>query len=333
MATVLDATLPIDFSRVTVTQPKSNAKGGSVVNVQYDGKPFLISFPLMSVWGATEGVDQQKNLTGNYSMGLQFPSAERPNAEASAMLENLKALEKHFHALGFKNTMDWFGRPLTSVDSAAAKFREMLRYPKLTKTGKALDYTKAPSLNIKLPCHKGVWQTSVFNEDSEPLYVKGKTQNATPLDFLTSESKAPFSATGVIKVTIWLQESVSITWELVQAAVRPPSMPSIAPDVCLMKISDSARAVMRSETREECAPVIPSYVPTSAEVSHMAAVVEDSEEDEDETEQELPPPAPVVAVAAPIPAPVVVAPAPVAAAAAEPEPAKVKKTITRKKAT
>ncbi len=333
MATVLDATLPIDFSRVTLSLPKANAMGGSVVNVQYDGKPFLMSFPLMSVWGASEGKDTQQNPTGKYSMGLQFPGPDRPNVEASAMLENLKALEKQFHKLAHRNTTEWFGRSF-SEDAVAGKFREMLRYPKLTKTGKALDYTKAPTLNLKLQVIKDVWQTSVFNEDSEPLYVKGKTHNATPLDFLTSDSRAPFSATGVIKVTIWIQDSVSITWDLVQAAVRPPSMQTIAPDVCLMKISDSARAAMKSEAREECAPIIPSYVPTAAEVSHMAAVVEDSEGDDDESEQELPPPAPVVAV--PIPAPIVVAPAPApvaAVAAAEPEPAKVKKTITRKKAT
>ena len=64
------------------------------------------------------------------------------------------------------------------------KFNVMLRHPKVEKGSAEMDMDKPPTLTVKIPCWKGVWQSEIYDEESQPLFIKGKSpSHVSPLDF------------------------------------------------------------------------------------------------------------------------------------------------------
>jgi hypothetical protein len=202
---------------------------------------------------------------------------------------------------------DWFGKEIKSMEVMDEKFNAMLKYPKVEKGKVELDYNKPPTLSVKIPCWSGVWQPSIFDEEGNPLYVKGKSAaDVTPLDFLKSR-------THVICLLqcggLWfINGKVSITWNLKQAIVQKPKTSSITEGVCFLKPKAADVEKLRS------------LPPPDEDVDPDGAVVSTIVDDSDD-EHELPPP--------PTPTPVASAPAPAPAPASEDEPKK-KKVVKKK---
>ena len=320
---IIDGT-NIDVSVFSYSAPKANPSGGKVVNLYNKNfrESLTISTPLMLTWGAQEGQDQAKNPTGKFTMSLQFPNSEYSNADAEAFLSSIRALENKVKADALTYSKEWFGKTITSSDVMDEKFNVMLRHPKKEKGSAELDLTKPPTLTIKIPCWKGVWQSEIYDEEGTPLFLKGKSPaHVSPLDFLKPK-------THVICLIqcggLWfVNGKVSITWNLKQAIVQKPKTSSIVEGTCFLrpKASDVAKLKTLPPPEEDIDPDGAS-----------SAIVEDSDE-----EFELPPPVQVqkptpapepVVVAAPAPAPVVEQ-EPVAASSSE-EPKK-KRVVTKKK--
>ena len=175
-------------------------------------------------------------------------------------------------------------------------------------------------MTIKLPCWKDVWQSSVFDEEYNPLYVKGKSEpGVTPLDFLVTNSKAPIQVIALIQCAgLWFVGSpakVSITWNLKQVIVRKPKTSSIADDTCFLTIRPSDMEALKAAPQPEL----------EQRDNSVSALVEDSDGEE---EYQLPPPTPVpIPVPEPVVEKVVEAPAP-----AVEEPKKKKVVSSKKKA-
>ena len=318
---IIDGT-NIDVSVFSYSAPKANPSGGKVVNLYNKNfrESLTISTPLMLTWGAQEGQDQAKNPTGKFTMSLQFPNSEYSNADAEAFLSSIRALENKVKADALTYSKEWFGKTITSSDVMDEKFNVMLRHPKKEKGSAELDLTKPPTLTIKIPCWKGVWQSEIYDEEGTPLFLKGKSPaHVSPLDFLKPK-------THVICLIqcggLWfVNGKVSITWNLKQAIVQKPKTSSIVEGTCFLrpKASDVAKLKTLPPPEEDIDPDGAS-----------SAIVEDSDE-----EFELPPPVQVqkptpapepVVVAAPAPAPVVEQ-EPVAASSSE-EPKK-KRVVTK----
>jgi hypothetical protein len=314
---IIDGT-NIDVSVFSYSAPKANPTGGKVVNLYNKNfkESLTISTPLMLTWGAQEGMDQAKNPTGKFTMSLQFPNSEYSNPDAEAFLSSIRALESKVKADALTYSKEWFGKTITSSDVMDEKFNVMLRHPKKEKGGAEMDLSKPPTLTIKIPCWKGVWQSEIYDEEGTPLFLKGKSPaHVSPLDFLKPK-------THVICLIqcggLWfVNGKVSITWNLKQAIVQKPKTSSIVEGTCFLrpKASDVAKLKTLPPPEDDIDPDGAS-----------SAIVEDSDE-----EFELPPP-----VSAPAPEPVkVVAPAPVV----EPEPVvassseepKKKRIVTKKK--
>ena len=319
---ILDGT-NIDTSVFSYSAPKANPAGGKVVNLYNKNFREYLTFstPLILTWGAQEGKDQQGNFTGKWTMSLQFPNSEYPNADCEAFLREIKKVETKIKEDAIIYSKDWFGKEIKSMEVMEEKFNVMLRYPKLEKGKDVLDYSKPPTLTAKLPCWKGVWQPEIYDEDGVQLYVKGKTPpHITPLEFLKPK-------THVICLLqcggLWfVNGKVSITWNLKQAIVQKPRSSAITEGVCFLK--PKAEDVERLKTLPPPdEDVEPGYAVTST-------IVDDSDDDED---RELPPP-PVLKkepVAVAIEEPVAVAvEEPVAVAVEEP---KKKKIVSKKKVT
>ncbi len=318
----------IDLSVFSYSAPKVNPSGGKVVNLynKHAKESLTIAAPLMGSWGAQEVKTLDGNGTGKYTMTLQFSKGQYTTPDADKFLDQMKNVELKIKQDAMTYSKEWFGKDIKSMDGMDEKFTPMLKYPKKSKGSEERDYDQPPNLNIKLPCWKDVWQTSVFDEDYNPLYVKGKSEpGVTPLDFLVSTSKAPIQIVGLIQCAgIWFVGSpakVSITWNLKQVIVRKPKTSSIADDTCFLTVKPSDMETLKSTPQPEL----------EQRDNVVSALVEDSDGEE---EYNLPPPAPVPEpVVEPVPEPVVEpVPEPVVEVpAAKPEVVKKKKVVTKKK--
>jgi hypothetical protein len=309
---IIDGT-NINTSLFSYSAPKAHASGGKVVNLYNKNvrESLTISTPLILTWGAQEGKDTQGNMTGKWTMSLQFPNSEYSNADADAFLKSIRALEAKVKADAMTYSKEWFGKTITSSEVMDEKFNVMLRHPKKEKGSIEVDENKPPTLTVKIPCWSGVWQSEIYDEEGEPMFVKGKSaSHVTPLDFLKPK-------THVICLLqcggLWfVNGKVSITWNLKQAIVQKPKTSAIAEGTCFLKIKPADKEKLRS------------LPPPDEDVDPDGAVSSTIVEDSDD-EREVPAHTPVVEkVAAPVVEKVVEAVAP-------PAEEKKKRVITKKK--
>jgi hypothetical protein len=249
-------------------------------------------------------------------MSLQFPNSEYSNADAEAFLKSIRALEAKVKADAMTYSKEWFGKTITSAEVMDEKFNVMLRHPKKEKGSAEVDENKPPTLTVKIPCWSGVWQSEIYDEDNEPLFIKSKTaSHVTPLDFLKPK-------THVICLLqcggLWfVNGKVSITWNLKQAIVQKPKTSAIAEGTCFLRIKPADKEKLKS------------LPPPEEDVDPDGAVSSTIVEDSDDDEREIPS-TPVVekvvekVVAAPVVEKVVEAVAP-------PAEEKKKRVITKKK--
>ena len=232
---IIDGT-NIDTNLFSYSAPKANPSGGKVVNLYNKNfrETLTLSTPLILTWGAQEGLDQAKNPTGKFTMSLQFPNSEYPNADCDAFLTSMRKLESKIKGDALIYSKEWFGKEIKSADVMDEKFNVMLRHPKVEKGSAEMDYNKPPTLTVKIPCWKGVWQSEIYDEEGEPLFLKGKSPaHVSPLDFLKPK-------THVICLLqcggLWfVNGKVSITWNLKQAIVQKPKTSSISEGTCFLK--------------------------------------------------------------------------------------------------
>lgn len=271
-SSIVDGT-HIDTNLFSYSQPKLVGKA-KVINIynKETKEYFTVAAPMMGAWGAQETKEEDGKGTGKYTMSLQFSEGKYATPEASAFLEELKKVEHQIKKDAMENSKEWFGKEITNMDVMDEKVRSMLKYPKIPKTEQR-DYTRPPSLTVKLPSYSGVWQTSVFDEDYNPLYVKGKSDaDVTPLTFLQSNTKAPIQIIALIQFAgIWFVGGIaSLTWNLKQVIVKKPKTSFISDDTCFL--------TMR-ETEREALKALPAPEPVEEPIV-SAAIIESDNEDE-----------------------------------------------------
>lgn len=322
----------IDLSVFSYSAPKANPAGGKVVNLynKHAKESLTIAVPLMGSWGAQEskevvgkGADGKPITkgTGKYTMSLQFAKGQYTTPDADKFLEQMKLVEQKIKQDAMTYSKEWFGKEIKSMDVMDEKISPMLKYPKI-KGSEERNMEEPPSLTLKLPCWKDVWQTSVFDEDYNPLYVKGKSEpGVSPLDFLVNTSKAPIQVIALIQCGgLWFVGSpakVSVTWNLKQVIVRKPKTSSIADDTCFLTVRPADLEALKAAPQPEIAH----------DDTTVSALVEDSDGEE---EYQLPPPV-AVATAAPVPVATPVVETPPTAVVEEPA-KKTKKVVSKKKA-
>jgi hypothetical protein len=213
--------------------PKAHASGGKVVNLynKYVKESLTISTPLILTWGAQEGKDQQQNLTGKYTMSLQFPTQGYSNPDLDAFLKSMRELENKVKSDALLYSKEWFGKTISSPEVMEEKFNVILRHPKI-KNSQEPDLSKPPTLTVKIPCWSGSWKSEIYDEDGTPLYVNGKVNShLSPLEYI----KPKTHVLCLIQCGgLWfVNGKVSITWNLKQAMVQKPK-PSME-GICLLR--------------------------------------------------------------------------------------------------
>jgi len=312
---IIDGT-QINTSVFSYSAPKAHASGGKVVNLynKFSKESLTISTPLILTWGAQEGMDQQRNPTGKYTMALQFPNPDFPNPDCELFLNSMRELEAKVKADAMTYSKEWFGKSITSSEVMDEKFNVMLRHPKI-KGSLEPDLKKSPTLTVKIPCWSGVWKSEIFDEDGEPLYVNGKTNShLTPLEFI--KPKAQVICLIQCGGLWFVNGKVSITWNLKQALVQKPK--ASMEGTCFLKPKPADKEKMKS-----LPPPEEIVDPNGAQ---SATIVEDSDDEIEEEEDEVEVEVEVEEETVEAPAPVVVEPV-----VEETIEVKPKKKIVRKK--
>jgi len=265
-------------SDITLGKPKINSNGGKNVplyNTKVRGT-VLMNTPLMLTWGWNEN-DFEGTGKKTYDISLQFPSSDYMTEEAEAFLGNMKALEDHVKAQAIVNSKEWFNKSKMSAEVIDALWTPMVRHPKDKETGEP-DFTRAPTLRIKIPFWDGAFNMEVFDVEGNQLFPGA----AEPADLLPSKTQV---ATVIRSGGIWFANGkFGMTWRLQQAVVKPQRS-ALQKGRCYVKITESEKATLNTASEPE-------------ESNGVAVEDSDGEDGIEEDEVDTPEPEPE-----PVPAP------------------------------
>ena len=181
-----------------------------------------------------------------------------------------------------------------------ALWTPMLKYPKYPEGHDSVgefDYTRPPTLRLKVPYWEGEWKVELYDMEQEALFPNDR--GILPTELVPKQTNI---ATVIQCGGLWFANGkFGVTWKLFQGVVKPKAS---LKGKCLIALSERDRAAL-DKTED-------------VEVTDSVAVTleEDSEDEDEEMEAKTEP----VVEPEPEPEPVVEPPAP-------------KKKVVRKKAT
>ena len=315
---IIDGTL-FNVNDIMYTTPKATAQGAKSVNIlnKKTKTGLTLSTPLMLTWGASEFVDQSSGVgDGKFTLSLQFPGKEYENDDTTAFLNNMKALEDKIKADALLYSKEWFGKVHKNADVVEALWTPMLKYSKDKASGD-YDYSRPPTLRIKLPQWEGVFKSEIYSEDGDKLFPG--VPGVTPLEYLKKGSNI---MTLIQFAGIWfVNGKFSASWKLVQAVVQKPK--ATLQGQCFIKMKTQDKEKLKNQ----------QVVDDDLDDNVASTIVDDS----DAEDESVPAPAPVTVfnTPAPVAAPVTVVEqvlaVPEVVSATTDEPKKVVKRVVKKK--
>ena len=282
---IIDGTL-FNVNDIMYTTPKATPQGAKSVNIlnKKTKTGLTLSTPLMLTWGASEYVDQASGVgDGKFTLSLQFPGKEYENDDTNAFLKNMKALEDKIKADALVNSKEWFGKVHKNADVVEALWTPMLKYSKDKATGD-YDYSRPPTLRIKLPQWENVFKTEIYSEDGDKLFP-GSDSSVSPIDYLKKGSNI---MTLIQFAGIWfVNGKFSASWKLVQAVVQKPK-PTLQGQ-CFLKLKTQDKEKLKNQ----------EVIEDNIDNTVASTIVEDSDGEEDQEQEELVsvfnvPPTPIV---------------------------------------
>lgn len=270
---------------IKYSKPKVNSSGGKsvgILNASTNGST-LISTPLMMTWGVSEFEDK-KTGEKTYSMALQFPGEEYNTPSIAKFRENIAKFEEKIKADALVNQKEWFGKTTMTSSHIDITWTPILKFAK-GENGEP-DHNKNPTLNVKLPIWKGVWNVELFDPQSHKIFPDPANEDLTPPSLIAKGSHVAL----VLQCGgIWFAGGkFGVTWKLFQGVVKPKTT---LRGKCHIQLSTEDKKIVATQ---ELDTVSDEDVPTHSELA------EDSDQEQDDEEVSTP-------VAAPAPAP---APAP-----------------------
>lgn len=276
---------------VKYTQPKVNASGGKNVGVlnKKTSKSTILSAPLMMTWGVNEWKDEASGKV-SYDLSLQFPDADNMSDNVKKFLDNLIAFENKIKADAARFSREWFNKPSMSPDVVDALFTPMLRYPKNKETMEP-DYSRSPSLKVKVPYWEGEFKTEIYDMRQNTLFPD-PNESQTPLELIGKGSQI---ATIIKNGGIWFAAGkFGTTWKLEQAVVQPRATLRgkchIQLDDTEMQTMETAAAKSDSDSDGEQEKVVNTNVEDSDDDEPDAAPLQDSVPEQESPSPDSPAP-------------------------------------------
>ena len=236
MATFVNASTTNIVNSMEFGKMKIGGAGNKSIPVNMKGKgnkPFMIQLPLMMTWGI-----ERKEYDGNakMTMSMQFPNGKYSTEAHDTALANLKEFEQFIMQSAVTNSKEWLNKSKASLEVVDALFNRMLKHPNDKET-KEPDFTKAPTLSVKIPNWDGRIDVDVFNQEGEVIFPNGSVQ----IDELVTKK---------MNVQVLLQcggiyfvgtSNFGVTWRAKQIIVHEPR--GIPRGVCVMERESGAAEV------------------------------------------------------------------------------------------
>lgn len=301
--------------------PKVNDKGGkSIMLISEQTKRALhLNTPLLMTWGIADFCDEQGNSDGKYKMSLNFPTAEYKSKDSDEFLKKMTEFQEQLLDDAVANSELWWGETM-SRELVKHTFFPFLKYPK-DKNTKKTDFTRAPSMNVKVPFYGDKWDVELYDTKYN-LIFPCEDSSLTPVDFVPKLSKV---ASTIQCTGVWIGgKGWGLTWKLIQSVVKPKESEDIR-GKCQIKLSDDDKKTIETQEVDLEDPDtedIPAPIVVKKSPAPIDTIVEDSDE---EAEAEPAEPAETQADEAKVEEPVKPVPPPEA-----PTPKVVKKIIKKK---
>lgn len=262
-----------DVNVVMYSSPKANPQGGKNVNIlnKTTKSKLRIQTPLMLTWGAGEYVDEKTGIgNGKFDMALQFPNDEFTSPETDDFLKTMTEFQNKIKMDALTNSKEWFGKIHKSAEIIDELFSPMIKFPNFKGTREP-DYSKKPSLKVKLPLWEGNWKCEVYDEDGNALFPNSNKE-ITPLDYIKKGSNVAL----IIQFGgIWfINGNFGVSWQLVQAVVQKPKADLTGK--CYIRLKKTEKDKLVAQTPEQI------ELPVTKEET---ALVDDSDEEGEEEPQ------------------------------------------------
>jgi hypothetical protein len=161
-------------------------------------------------------------------------------------LANLKEFEKNFKQHVLTNSESLLGKSHKSMEVIEALYNEMLKYPNIPNTTNK-DYSRAPTLRIKIPCYNGVWNCLLCDDNGRKIFPNPAKPNISPLDIIKRASNVItiIQCNGIYIIN----GKFGVTWKLTQAVVQSPK-PTLYEE-CFIKIKPADKEKLKVEQKVE----------------------------------------------------------------------------------
>ena len=314
-----------NISNIRYMQPKVNDRGAKSVNIisTQTNRSLHISTPLMMTWGIADFVDEKGESDGKFSMSLNFPNDDYSTTATTDFLNKFKDFENQILDDAVKYSESWFGEVMPR-EVIKHTFYPFLKYSK-DKMTKKLDYTKPPSIRVKVPNYNNKWSLEIYDTKGNMIFPCDN-ENMTPMDFVPKKSNV---ACVIQCGGVWITpKAFGVTWKVNQIVVKPNEVQSVFGKCHVQLSTDEITALESAVVQDEAVNEEEESVPAGTKTE-----VQDSDGEEDiapePVSQPVSEPVPVVA-----PKKVVKKVSAVAPVVVEPEeqaPAPVVKKVVKKK--
>jgi hypothetical protein len=179
----------------------------------------------------------------------------------------------------------------------------MLRYPKNKESGE-FDYTRAPTLRLKVPFWEGEWKVEIYDMEQNQLWPSDNLDS--PLELIPKLTRV---ACVIQCGGIWFAGGkFGVTWKVFQAVAKPPQS---LRGKCHIRLTDSDKDRMTSSGAQSTPTGSDAQSDNDNDNDNVGVSVQDSDDEAEQSND--PPPTPAVENVSPV------------------QPPPVKKTIVRKK--
>ena len=240
-----------DCEQVKYKPPTTNTRGGKDVKVQLNGSNLVLQVPLMLTWGLNERDNDGRM---SYDVSLQFEPHKYPAQQRA--LDNMKSFENKLLNDGVVNSKAWFGKTKMTREVVEAMMWPILKYPKMKDGSGEPDYSRNPTMKLKVPYWDNQFNVEMYDMDGVPQYRQPKEgqweaeQNkGSPMTLLPKGTHL----TGLIQCTgLWFAGGkFGCTWKLLQAKLQQP-VRLVGSGVChIVDDSDDEDALAEIKSKQE----------------------------------------------------------------------------------
>jgi hypothetical protein len=219
----------IDYDNLKVGNLKSNAKGGKVSNISYQGKFFRIQGPEMFT---PFGVNAYAGQTGEnfdkpvFNVQLSYGSDERKSLSVHRALH--EKIDTMIVDEMMRDCPAWVGEPLSPEQRIVAEkmYKSSINISRDKNTGKPLDYPATFRIKIPYAADKKQFTCPIYDENQKELDLNDfrvDDRNASPQNMITFPKTKGAKFVPIYKLSVWkVGGKVSSTCVVEQLQMRLP---------------------------------------------------------------------------------------------------------------